>query len=46
MLRTRFQLPSQTLALVHPKWGVIDAPPIFLEDPTSHEYRVAVEAAA
>lgn len=46
MLRARFQLPSQTLALVHPKWGVIDAPPIFLEDPTSHEYRVAVEAAA
>jgi hypothetical protein len=46
ILRARFQLPSQTLALVHPKWGVIDAPPIFLEDPPPHGYRLAVEAAA
>ena len=45
VLRARFQLPSQTLAIVHPKWGVIDAPPIFLEDPQPHDYRIAVEAA-
>jgi hypothetical protein len=44
VLRARFQLPSQTLAIVHPKWGVIDAPPIFLEDPQPHDYRIAVEA--
>lgn len=32
VIRARYQPPSQTLGLVHHRWGVIDAVPLFLDD--------------
>jgi hypothetical protein len=43
MIRARFQPPSQTLVLVHPKWGVIDAPPVFVDDVQPRDWATDVD---